>query len=78
MSVISEIVRNDGSVDVCLEEFKEGIFCEVIGWVIISCINVKLISFVISVLINIVVYFKEDENNIEKVLKGIIEIYFIV
>ena len=74
-SVTSETVRNDGSVDVCPEEFKEGTSREATGWVITSCTNAKPISFVISVLINTVAYPKEDENNIEKVLKGITETY---
>ena len=74
-SVTSETVRNDGSVDVCPEEFKEGTSHEATGWAITNCTNAKPISSVISVLISTVAYPKEDENNIEKVLKGITETY---
>ena len=69
-SITSETVSNDGSVDVCPEEFKGAT-----GWAITSCTNAKPISSVISILINTVAYPKEDRNSIEKVLKGIRETY---
>lgn len=72
---------NNDSLNVCLEEYKGskfGYLFYFIGWVFINCINVKLFSFVISVLINIVVYLKEDDKYICNVIKGINDIYLIV
>ena len=74
-SITRETAGSDGTVDVCPEEFKGGPSPQATGWVITSCTNARPISSVISILINTVAYPKEDEENIERVLKGIIEIY---
>ena len=73
-----EIVGKNGSVDVCPDEYKGGTFGHpfyTTGWVITNCSNAKPISAVISILLNTVTYPKEDEDNIEKVLKGVTETY---
>jgi len=73
-----EIISKDGTVDVCPDEYqgaKFGYPFYETGWIITSCTNAKPIGSVISILINTVAYPKEDENNIEKVLKGVTETY---
>ena len=74
-NITSETVSKDGSVDVCPEEFKGGTFRNATGWVITDCTNAKPIGSVISILVDTVAYPKKDENNAEKVLKGITETY---
>ena len=73
-----EIVSKYGSVDVCPDEYRGAKFgypYYATGWVITNCTNAKPINSVITILINTVAYPKEDENNIEKVLKGVTETY---
>ena len=73
-----EIVGKNGSLDVCPDEYrgaKVGHPFYTTGWVITNCSNAKPISSVINVLLNTVMYPKEDENNIERVLKGITQTY---
>ena len=73
-----EIVGKNGSVDVCPDEYRGALVGHpfyTTGWVITNCSNAKPISSVISILLNTVTYPKEDENNIEKVLKGVVETY---
>ena len=77
-NIISETLGNNGGVDVCAEEFKgtlAGFQFYATGWDITNCTNAKPISSVISVLVNTVAYPSKDDNNIEKVLKGITETY---
>ena len=77
-NITSETLGNNGSVDVCAEEFKgtlAGFQFYATGWAITNCTNAKPISSVISVLVNTVAYPSKDENNIEKVFKGITETY---
>ena len=73
-----ETVSKNDSVDVCPDEYRGSKFgypFYATGWVITNCTNAKPIRSVISILINTVAYPKEDENNVEKVLKGIAETY---
>ena len=74
-SITSDTVSKDGSVDVCPEEFRGSSSRKSTGWAITNCTNAKPIGSVISILVNTVEYPEEDENNIEKVLKGITETY---
>ena len=75
-SFTNETVSKDGSVDACPEVYLGGrsdypFYAK--GWQTTNCSNAKPTSSVISVLVNTVAYPKEDENHIEKVLKGITE-----
>ncbi|XP_078359839.1 uncharacterized protein LOC144644262 isoform X1 [Oculina patagonica] len=77
-STLGETVDKDGSVDVCPELYKgslAGFPFYATGWVITNCTNAKPIRSVISILVNTVAYPKEDEQHIEKVLKGIADTY---